>query len=143
MLLMGPIVHHEWFVKRVIRPGALRLGLSAQRVTVRPTGLLVSCAFHWCLLAAAYWLMLRAVGLDLRPPVALTQPLANVVGMLVPFAPAGLGIREAAGAGYIATQLPDPGSALLYASLARAWSFCVEVAVFCTGMIVRRGIQAP
>ncbi|BAZ95016.1 amidohydrolase [Thiohalobacter thiocyanaticus] len=88
-------------------------------------------------MVAAYWLMFRSISVHIDPVVMLSQAVANVAGILVPFAPAGLGVREAAGAGYLMTQIPDAGAALVYASMARAWSFCVEVIVFLTGLLIR------
>lgn len=137
VFLAALVFERPWIADRVLRPVARRLGLSPRRPRVRAPGLLAECTLQWGVLVVAYWLMYRSVTADLPLAAVLAQPLANVFGMLVPFAPAGLGIREAAGAGYIATQVADTGSALLLASLARAWSFAVEVAVFCTGMLIR------
>ena len=139
MFLAGALFDRPWFTETVLRPAGRRLGLSPRHARVRSGRLLSLCAAQWLLMALAYWLMFRSVSVDLPPSVVLAQPLANVAGMLVPFTPAGLGVREAAGAGYIATQVADAGTALLCASLARAWSFIVEAGVFCTGAVMKRG----
>lgn len=140
MFVAGALFDRPWFAGNVLRPLARRLRLSARPAGVRSGAVLGLCAAQWALMAVAYWLMFRAVAAELPLSVVLAQPLANVTGMLVPFTPAGLGVREAAGAGYIATQVGDAATALLYAALARAWSFGVEAAVFCTGAVMRAGI---
>ena len=112
-------------------------GLSIPREPPANMPLLLACVMHWVVMVAAYWLMFRSISVDIDPVVVLSQAMANVAGILVPFAPAGLGVREAAGAGYLATQIPDKASALVYVSLARAWSFIVELMVFLTGVVFR------
>lgn len=137
VLLVGWSVGRRWFVRMVVDPLVLLSGLSIRPARCNNVALFLFCILHWIVMSGAYWLMFRSVELEIGPFVALSQSFANVIGILVPFAPAGLGVREAAGAGYLATQIPDAGSALIYVSLARAWSFCIEVAVFCTGLAVR------
>lgn len=138
LFVAGALFDRPWLAENVLRPLARRLRLSPRPARVRSGAVLGMCAAQWALMAVAYWVMFRAVAAQLPLSVVLAQPLANVAGMLVPFTPAGLGVREAAGAGYIATRVPDAGTALLYASLARAWSFVVEVALFGTGIAMRR-----
>ena len=137
MFVAGALFDRPWFAETILRPVARRLRLTPRDARARSGGVLGLCAVQWALMALAYWLLFRAVAADLPLPVVLAQPLANVAGMLVPFTPAGLGVREAAGAGYIATQVGNAATALLLAGLARAWSFAVEVAVFCTGALIR------
>lgn len=139
ILLAGALIDRPWFAARVIQPLSRRLGLSSvHHETPQLVLLLLACAVQWALMALAYWVMFASVSVHVAPTVILTQPLANVAGMLVPFTPAGLGVREAAAAGYLATATLDAGTALLYATLARAWSFFVEVLVFATGLVLNR-----
>ena len=138
IFLAATAVDRRWFAERVIRPLSCRFGLSARHAGLRSSPLLLACTGHWVIMAVAYWLMFRSVTLEVSLPVVLAQSLANVVGMLVPFTPGGLGVREAAATGYLATVTLDAGTALVYASLARAWSFLVEVLVFSTGLLLNR-----
>lgn len=124
-------------LRKILARFSSRAGLSMPREGANSILLLLSCTMHWVVMVAAYWLMFRSISVHIDPVVVLSQAAANVAGILVPFAPAGLGVREAAGAGYLVTQIPDAGAVIVYASLARAWSFCVEVIVFLTGLVVR------
>lgn len=139
MFVAGALFDRPWFTETVLRPVARRLRLAPRSTRIRSGGVLGLCAAQWALMALAYWLLFRAIAAELPLSAVLAQPLANVLGMLVPFTPAGLGVREAAGAGYIATQVGDAATAVLLAALARAWSFGVEVALFCTGAVMRAG----
>jgi len=139
VLFAGVLLDRPWFAARVVRPLSNRLRLSSvYHENPRSILLLVECTVQWTLMALAYWVMFHSVSVNIALPVILTQPLANVAGMLVPFTPAGLGVREAAAAGYLASASLDAGTALLYASLARAWSFFVEVLVFSTGLLLNQ-----
>jgi len=138
LLILSIIVDRRLYVTQVVEKLAARIGVTISHGQWSNTSLACHCMLHWLVMAGAYWLLFRSVGLRIDPAVVLSQAMANVVGILVPVAPAGLGVREAAGAGYLAAHTLDAGAALLYATLARIWSFVVELAVFGTGLALHR-----
>ena len=98
--------------------------------------LLLGLSLTWIILSAAYWLLFQSVGFDLPAWVVLTQPLANIAGIIFPLAPGGLGVRELASTLYMTAANIDLSDALIFSTLSRIWFFCVEVLIFLTGLLM-------
>jgi len=93
----------------------------------------------WIVLGFGQWLMIRAMNLDVGLAPVLLQPLANVVGMFVPIAPGGLGVREGVMVGYLGILGVEMQFAMIVAAIARFWSLSAELIVFLVGLcLVRR-----
>lgn len=155
VLLTGPIavqvvlgsltpLTRVWLLGLVVVAAAVGLGvivlnrgLAARylRLTVPSAGVVLVQALLWLLLGLAFWVLTRACGLQVGVGFATgVFAAAYAVGFMVPFAPAGLGIRDA-----ILTLglLPyaAPGEALAITVLARAVYLLVDV-----GLVV---VQEP
>lgn len=91
-----------------------------------PRALLVQI-FVWVLLGLSFWVLLRACGMTAGPFFSIGLfAAAYAVGFLVPFAPAGLGIRD----GILALGLlpyAPPGQALAVTVVARLIYLLVEL----------------
>ena len=96
---------------------------------LRGFGLRWSLAYgvNWLIYAAAFALLARAMVGPVDPWITMSAfAAAYVSGYLALFAPAGLGIREAALVGFLAPVLL-PDAALALAVVARLWSTLLEV----------------
>lgn len=81
----------------------------------------------WCIYAGAFWLLSTGLGFDLAPIGAATAfAAAYVLGYLVVFAPAGLGVREGFLIAFLSPGL-GAGAATALAAAARVWTTVVEV----------------
>jgi uncharacterized membrane protein YbhN (UPF0104 family) len=82
---------------------------------------------NWLLFAGAFWILVRGLGFDVALiPTASAFAAAYVLGYLMIFAPAGLGVREA----FLITLLtPHTGAASAggVAVIARLWTTVIEV----------------
>lgn len=89
----------------------------------------------WILYAGAFWVLAVSFGLEVRPgPTASAFAAAYVLGYLVVFAPAGIGVREGFLVALLSPQLGAPAAGAL-ALIARLWTTVIEVipaAVFWT-----------
>lgn len=80
-----------WLFRRSLQ----RLGSWARRLRP-PLSAFVYVPLAWCLMGASLWLVMRPFdGGGLFPYVIGLYAVAYVVGFVVPFAPAGIGVREA------------------------------------------------
>ena len=83
--------------------------------------------FIWSMLGLAFWVLARACGLEVAPLFATGLfAAAYAVGFLVPFAPAGLGVRDAILTLGLLPYVP-PGEALVVTVLARVVYLVVDV----------------
>ncbi len=83
--------------------------------------------FNWGVYALSFWLLAR--GLSLPGGLLAVGPAfaaAYVLGYLVVFAPAGLGVRESSLVALLAPVM-GPGGAALIAIVARVWTTVIEV----------------
>jgi glycosyltransferase 2 family protein len=103
--------------------------------TPAPPDLAVSAAVGWLVLGLASWLIyavafwLFVLGLGLSAPLMSTASAfaaAYVVGYVVVFAPAGLGVRESALVVLLAPQFGASGAGAV-AVAARLWTTVIEV----------------
>ncbi len=104
---------------------------------------LAAYVLNWMLYAASFWMLVRSFGLDAPlAPVAGAFAAAYVLGYVVVFAPAGLGVRE----GFLVALLTPylgigPSGAM--AVVARIWTTILEVvpaaAFWARHMILRTG----
>jgi len=81
----------------------------------------------WLVYATAFWLLVRSFGLDAAfLPTASAFAAAYVLGYVMVFAPAGIGVREGA---LVALLSPQIGAAAAgaVALIARLWTTLVEV----------------
>lgn len=136
--LAGRALESDRIGRHVLAPLARRTGMSAKGINSGATVLLMEHAVQWLLLSAAYYAFFASVGHQLSPLLVTLQPVANTVGAVVPFTPAGLGSREAAAVAYLAPFLDTLGDALVLVTISRAWFLAVEIAVFLTGMVLDR-----
>jgi uncharacterized membrane protein YbhN (UPF0104 family) len=88
---------------------------------------LVLYGLNWVLYALAFWVLARSVGVTAPPvPVASAFAAAWVLGWIMIFAPAGIGVRE----GFMVALLTPhmgPGPAGALAVLSRVWATAVEL----------------
>lgn len=89
----------------------------------------------WLLLGTGYALFFEALGRGVGWGPVVLQPLANAAGIAAVVAPAGLGVREGATAGYL-MELGQPGiQAVALGVWARLWIVAAELLVFLAGMV--------
>lgn len=82
---------------------------------------------NWVVYAISFWLLAESFGLDVTVTEAAPAfAAAYVLGYVVLFAPAGIGVREVFLAGLLAPAVGQ-GSAATLAVVARLWSTAVEV----------------
>lgn len=97
------------------------------RLALPPPGLLLVQAGVWLLLGLSFWVLAWAcgMGLGVLPAIGLFAG-AYAIGFLVPFAPAGLGVREGI---LVLGLLPwaGPGEALAVTVMARLLYLVVEL----------------
>ena len=122
----------------VERTRLLRERLEGVRVLPTLGVVIVLSLASWLLLGVAYWLFFRAIAVDIGPCAILLQPLANNIGVLIAFAPAGLGVREGATAGYLVCAGVAAQEATTAAVAVRILSFAEEVVVFVIGVLLGR-----
>jgi len=90
-------------------------------------GWLVLGLLNWVVYAAAFWVMVEGLGLDVAFfATSSAFAAAYVVGYLAIFAPAGVGVREASLLALLSPQL-GAGTAGAVAVIARIWTTGVEV----------------
>ncbi|MBV2362066.1 lysylphosphatidylglycerol synthase domain-containing protein [Streptomonospora nanhaiensis] len=145
---------HPRVVTAVIRAGARLVPRSRRPAEARPErigGRAMAAAVAWSLaawvpLAAHVWTLTAAAGAgaDPRalPAAAGAYALAWTLGVLVVFAPAGLGIREVVLVVGLAPVL-DPGSALVVAALSRLIMTLADLAWAGLAVLVSRSPVAP
>lgn len=122
--------------------------------TPRPTHLSPAHAFEWLIVglaswivyAMAFWMLVRGLGLETALlPTASAFAAAYVLGYVMVFAPAGIGVRE----GFLVALLsPQVGAAAAgaVAVIARLWTTLIEVlpaAVFWTRHLATTAPSAP
>lgn len=103
--------------------------------TEAPDGLSPSRAFGWLILGlgtwvlygAAFWVLVESLGLEVAAlPTASAFAAAYVLGYVMVFAPAGIGVREGFLVALMAPQV-GAGVAGAVAVIARLWTTVVEV----------------
>jgi len=107
-------------------------------------------AANWLVLGTGFYLLLRSlIDLPLSCLLYVTGcfALAGVIGLLVLFAPSGIGVREGVMTATLATILPT-GVAVVAALVARVWMtlaevFCAATALFVSRLLRARGKLAP
>lgn len=109
-----------WFrLAKTPRPASLRSRDAA--------GWLVLGLASWTVYAAAFWILVRSVGLEASfLPTGSAFAAAYVLGYVAVFAPAGIGVRE----GFLVALLsPQTGAAAAgaVAVIARLWTTLIEV----------------
>jgi len=107
-----------------------RLARTPEPEHLRPSQAVVWLALgvlNWLLFAGAFWILVRGLGLEVSLiPAASAFAAAYVLGYVMIFAPAGLGVREA----FLITLLTPhtgPASAGGIAVIARLWTTVIEV----------------
>ncbi len=106
--------------KRRLALRYLRLAMPSMRVLVVQAGI-------WIVLGLAFWVLTRACRLDVSPAFAAGLfAVGYSLGFLVPFAPAGLGIRDAILTVGLVPYVPA-GEALAVTILARVIYLLVDV----------------
>ena len=121
--LLPPVfrwVTGAWFrVAREVRPDAL--------TSRRATGWLVLYTLNWILYAVAFWVLVLSLDLDAAlVPVASSFAAAYVMGYVMIFAPAGVGVREGVLVALLTPHL-GAGPSGAVAIVARLWTTVVEV----------------
>lgn len=121
--LMPPVFHaavSAWF----------RVARTAPPDDLRPTRALEWLCLGlatWIVYSVAFWVLVESLGLDVALlPTASAFAAAYVLGYIVVFAPAGLGVREGFLVALMAPQI-GPGPAGAVAVLARLWTTTIEV----------------
>lgn len=128
-----------WFrFAKAPRPTALRPALAVEWLVV---GLA-----SWVVYATAFWMLVRGLGLETALlPTASAFAAAYVLGYVMVFAPAGIGVRE----GFLVALLsPQVGAAAAgaVAVIARLWTTLIEVlpaAAFWTRHVATTAPSAP
>ncbi len=125
----------NWGMRRSGHDGAQVSGLSRRRLAYWLGGYLGG----WLVYGSAFYCLVRGLGFDLPLTVAATSFAgAYLVGYLVIFAPAGIGVRESTLVFFLAPLLGQEAS-IIVSVLQRAWITAVELAaVACSLFIVQR-----
>lgn len=101
----------------------------------KPEGLRPSLAFGWMMLGVgtwivyggAFWVLVESLGLEVAAvPTASAFAAAYVLGYVMVFAPAGIGVREGFLVALLAPQV-GAGAAGAVAVIARLWTTVIEV----------------
>lgn len=99
----------------------------------------------WSVYGVAFYGLLRGMLGAMTPPLLgaeAAHALSFLGGYFVPFAPAGLGVREWTLAALLGTSLPV-GVAASVAVVARLWSIVAELGCALLGVMLCRGEHAP
>lgn len=136
-LLVVELLYRDTVVTDLISRVAKKFGISLPRPEVGLRRLSMLQAVQWAVLGMAFWLMIKSLGYDASASIMLLQPLANTVGMLVVFTPAGLGTREAAMVGYLAPVWGDMTDAMIVAAILRVWFMVIESFAFLLSFLIR------
>lgn len=81
----------------------------------------------WLLYAGSFWVLVRGLGFEAAPvPTASAFAAAYVLGYVMVFAPAGIGVREGFLVVLLSPQL-GPGASGAVAVIARIWTTLIEV----------------
>jgi uncharacterized membrane protein YbhN (UPF0104 family) len=134
-------------------PAVLRAGINAVlRLAKRPEleirlrwrdvlGWTLLLSVNWLILGAGFYLLLRAI-IDVPPTLYLfvtgAFAVAGIVGVLVLFAPSGIGVREGVMTFVLSAVLPA-GVAAVAAILARVWMTLAEALCSGVALFVARG----
>lgn len=95
--------------------------------SVRATGWFLLGLANWATYAVAFWVLVEGLGFDVDLlPTASAFAAAYVLGYVMVFAPAGLGVREGFLVALMAPQV-GAGSAGAVAVVARLWTTVIEV----------------
>lgn len=117
-VMLGMVVLVVW--KRQVASHYMRLALPSGRVILTQAGI-------WAMLGVAFWMLARACDLDISLIFATGLFAAGyAVGFMVPFAPAGLGVRDGILTLGLLPYLPA-GEALVVTILARVVYLLVDV----------------
>ena len=90
---------------------------------------------NWLMLGYAFSIFVQAIGFDAGLYPLLLQPLANNIGILSFFAPAGIGVREGVMFGYLKLAGISSADAITVAVSTRVWFFAVEMFMFIGGLV--------
>jgi hypothetical protein len=139
---------HPRVVNWTLRRLAAAVGRSIPPYDLRFPTLLLFLAlsmFNWLLFGLAHFLMIRAMYELAWSDAALViaaMALATIVGFVVPFAPAGLGVREGLLLPFLATTMPL-GVASLVVVVLRVWMTLGELVVAGCAYVWRRASRRP
>ena len=139
----------------ITHPAALRRGINAAlRLARQPAvelrlrwrdviGWTLLMSANWLILGAGFYLLLRAV-IDVPPGLYLfvtgAFAVAGVIGVLVLFAPSGIGVREGVMTVVLGTVMPVAVAAIA-AILARIWITLAEALCSGIALVLVRGIK--
>jgi uncharacterized membrane protein YbhN (UPF0104 family) len=97
---------------------------------------------HWLLYGVAFWFFLVALGFTGRltfPGALGALALSGISGLIVPFIPAGLGVREGTLAFLLQPQLGG-ADAVLVALFSRVWLISVDLICFGLALCLEPGL---
>lgn len=92
---------------------------------------------QWALLGAAYYIMYQGMVEDISIAVAPVQVLANNIGMVAIFVPAGLGIREGISALYFSNMDIAVEVILALTITSRLWFIVGELVIFAISLFLK------
>ena len=122
------------FVSRASRQNVeLPLAESGRMLTV-----LLLLVGQWLAYSLSYFLFVKSMYPQVTILAAFAFPLAMNVGLLVIFAPGGIGIREGAMVGYLALIGVPVSTATTISIAARLWFLVGEIFIFATGWLAHR-----
>lgn len=115
---------------RALSGACFRLARTPEPEGLEPLAALRWFAFtlgNWVLYAGSFWLLVRGLGLEAAPvPTASAFAAAYVLGYVMVFAPAGIGVREGFLVVLLSPQL-GPAASSAVAVIARVWTTLTEV----------------
>jgi len=119
------------FVPKAIQP------LAGRKIPPVSDIILLSI-LHWILMGCAFFLFFQSITLNIGLYPILLQPMANNIGIISPFAPGGLGVREGVMIGYLSLGGLSVSSATGISIAARLWFWVGELVIFIMGWAVQR-----
>lgn len=129
-LFGGLLVGLHPSVFRALSGVCFRLARTPEPEGLEPFAALGWFAFtlgSWVLYAGSFWMLVRGLGLDAAPvPTASAFAAAYVLGYVMVFAPAGIGVREGFLVVLLSPQL-GPAASGAVAVIARVWTTLTEV----------------
>lgn len=94
--------------------------------------------FHWILMGFSFFLFIKSIYYKISLYPILLQPLAINIGIISPFSPSGLGVREGVMIGYLALGGMPLASATNISLSARLWFFLAELLFFLAGWLFQK-----
>lgn len=100
--------------------------------------IIILSILHWLLMGVAFFLFIKSIFSNVGFHPILLQPLANNIGIISPFSPGGLGVREGVMIGYLTIGGMSLATATNISIAARFWFFMGELFVFIGGWAIQR-----